>query len=236
MRALIADPQLDHRLRLLDVFHRLPQISVLVSVTSLEEMACWLEKGQVDAVVISGNWDLSQIYSLLVRADCLDKTLAIGMDRPLPGLFACLPGWDEQEVLRLLACKLNEPSDPSEFQRRIWCRKGNRYQMIHLQDVVLFSKDNRYTALNLFDGSAYLSEKSLAEWEEGLCEKLFFRVNRCAIVNRQHISEFEPGENGNLSLVLISGLSLSISRNRVVAFLAWYQNTASTVAVPLNVH
>ena len=111
-----------------------------------------------------------------------------------------------------------------EYKSRFIGKVGQKLFFIELKNVLYFSADNKIVYLVSSDGYRYLVEHTLDLFETMLNPKLFFRVNRSAIVYASAIQEVKPYLNSRFKILIKSGIKtedLIISRERVVEFKKW---------------
>lgn len=112
-------------------------------------------------------------------------------------------------------------------KKRMIVKKGMENISLRLDDVVLFYTENKVVYVLDRWGKKYLADKNLAELEEELDEKTFFRANRQYIVNINFIRGFKSYEK----VKLIVDLTLSdinhciiISQEMAPQFREWMHN------------
>ncbi|SRR5258706_2773305 len=112
----------------------------------------------------------------------------------------------------------------SNKKTRIIVRKGIEFITVHIEDIVYFFSEHKIIFLVDKDRKKYMVEKkSLAEMQEELDPKLFFRVNRKFIVNANYISNFKTIENSKISIALTVPLNeqLIVSQENAPVFKRW---------------
>jgi len=126
---------------------------------------------------------------LLKTIERLQQKHAQGSDRAI----------SSQELLALLA-SLNQRNNNQEMQ---WIRAtvAEDTFLIHIDDVLYFEADSKYTSVVSKDGS-YPIRSSLNELEEKLDENKFRRIHRNAIVNLHAIAKFKRLIDGRYILYI----------------------------------
>ncbi|HRR26901.1 MAG TPA: response regulator [Acidobacteriota bacterium] len=101
---------------------------------------------------------------------------------------------------------------------RFLARRGGRYQVIPVSEVIAFTMEEGVTRLWTRETS-YWIDPSLAELEERLGEEDFFRVSRQSIVRLEQIEEVHPLMGGSGRVKLRNGKLLPVSRRRFKSLL-----------------
>ena len=101
---------------------------------------------------------------------------------------------------------------------RFVAKRGSRFVVIPVADVLYIASDEGLTRLQAKDGHAWLSP-TLGDLEARLDPERFFRVSRNAIVALDAIREVIPADAGG-EAVLADGTKLGVSRRRFGELLA----------------
>jgi Response regulator of the LytR/AlgR family len=80
--------------------------------------------------------------------------------------------------------------------------RGNRAVIIHADDILCAYAENRGVFVETLDGEVYAARNRLADLEERLDPKYFFRCHRNYLVNMRHAKELAPGFNRGYLLTL----------------------------------
>lgn len=80
--------------------------------------------------------------------------------------------------------------------------RGNRTVIIHADDILCAYAENRGVFVETLDGEVYAARNRLADLEERLDPKYFFRCHRNYLVNMRHAKELAPGFNRGYLLTL----------------------------------
>ncbi|MEO6329729.1 MAG: LytTR family DNA-binding domain-containing protein [Ginsengibacter sp.] len=107
---------------------------------------------------------------------------------------------------------------------RIVVRKGVEFITIRVEEIVYFFSEHKIVFLVDKERKKYMVEKkSLAEMQEELDQKLFFRANRKFIVNANYISNFKTIENSKILITLTVPLNeqLVVSQENAPVFKKW---------------
>ena len=107
---------------------------------------------------------------------------------------------------------------------RIIVKKGTEFLSLKLEDIVYFFTEHKLVFAVDKDNRKFLCEtNSLADIEEMLDEKKFFRANRKYIVNADFISKFKSIDKSKINIEL--GLPLNeeviVSQENAAAFKKW---------------
>ena len=114
--------------------------------------------------------------------------------------------------LTLLVKSLLEQAKPTEKLRWIRASVGNATRLIHVDDVLFFQSDTKYTRIVLKESEA-LVRTPLKELIEGLDTEVFWQVHRGSIVNA-HVIDRAIREGPEKLTLYIKGSSekLAVSR------------------------
>lgn len=116
--------------------------------------------------------------------------------------------------------------EKKSYQKTIIVNVGDKMIPIAIEDILLFHLDNEVVRIYCPDNKKYLVIKRLDEIESVLDKKLFFRINRQMIINRNAIKEIVPFFNRKV--IIKTTLSFSekiiVSRLKVTPFINWLEN------------
>ena len=107
---------------------------------------------------------------------------------------------------------------------RILVKKGMEFQAIKVEEIVYFFTEYKLIFLVDRENRKYLAEKTnLAELEEELDNKIFYRANRKYIINANFIKRFKPLEKSKISLELVLPVNeeIIISQENASNFKKW---------------
>jgi len=107
---------------------------------------------------------------------------------------------------------------------RILVKRGMEFQTVKVEDVAYFFTEHKLIFLVDKDNKKFLAEKSnLAELEEELDSKYFYRANRKYIINANFVKRFKPLEKSKISLELVLPVNeeIIISQENSAAFKKW---------------
>lgn len=107
---------------------------------------------------------------------------------------------------------------------RLIVKKGQEHISLLLEEVVLFFTENKIVYAIDRQGKKYLADKNLADLENELDTKVFFRVNRQYIVNIAYIRSFKTYERVKLHVELtLSSLNhfIVVSQETAPSFRKW---------------
>lgn len=127
-----------------------------------------------------------------------------------------------QAVRKMLATAQSLPTESKNLSlsERVFVREGERCWFVKLADIRLLESEGNYTRL-FFDAERPLIPRSLHQLEERLDPQSFFRANRKQIVNLHWIERIEPAISGGLTLCLMGGAEVEVSRRQAQAFRQW---------------
>jgi DNA-binding LytR/AlgR family response regulator len=102
-----------------------------------------------------------------------------------------------QALLAELARQIKRPAPVQSLQASV----GREVRLIHLDEVVYFESDSRYTRV-VHEGGDALIRTPLKELLTQLDEQQFWQVHRSVIVNQRHIHSAVRVDEGNMHLTL----------------------------------
>jgi len=98
---------------------------------------------------------------------------------------------------------------------------GSSLRKIIVEEIVCFKSENNATFLITKDFKSYIISQSLELLENQLNPKIFFRISRKIIINKNFIKEIS---NFNLTITTLNITDdFKISRSRIKAFLEFYK-------------
>jgi two-component system LytT family response regulator len=122
-----------------------------------------------------------------------------------------------QALLRSLtdSFRQNHP----EYPDRIASRLGDRLRFLELARVTHFYAEEKMT-FAVSEGKAYGVDHTIAQLEQKLDPKTFFRIHRGTLVNMAWIKELSPLPGGGLNARLkdVQGTDLTVARDRTREF------------------
>lgn len=115
-------------------------------------------------------------------------------------------------------------NNPEKKRSRILVKRGLEFQMVRVEDIVYFFTEHKLIFLVDKENRKYLAEKNnLAELEEELDDRFFYRANRKYIINVNFVKRFKPLEKSKISLELSLPLNeeIIISQENASSFKKW---------------
>jgi two-component system LytT family response regulator len=119
-----------------------------------------------------------------------------------------------KEQISLLHDNLKEKNKPA---KKIALTVSDGVELVFTDDILYFESDGNYTTVYLTGGKGIVVSKPIGRFEEMTDPAVFFRLHNSYLVNMNRISKFMRGDGGYV--VLESGKTISVSRNRKDAFL-----------------
>jgi len=98
-------------------------------------------------------------------------------------------------------------------QGRLAFKTEGRVVFLKARDIVWVEASNNHSVLHLADSQQLLLRETLSSIEERLGPVNFTRVNRSALVCLDQVSELQPANYGDYTVVLQNGRRLPLSRN-----------------------
>ncbi len=99
----------------------------------------------------------------------------------------------------------------------IFIKDGERCFFVPIYSIYWIESLENYTRLYFQDKKA-MQRRSLRQWESILDPKIFFRVNRNAIINTQFIVSVHKNSKGQFEVKLKSGEVLEVSNRQAAKF------------------
>lgn len=93
------------------------------------------------------------------------------------------------------------------------------FEFINLDEIMYLEAEGIYTKLIIHRKKSVITTLRMAELEDKLANKGFFRIHRSFIINLDFIKQYNRGEGGYV--VMDNGQQLSVARNRKETFLKW---------------
>lgn len=119
---------------------------------------------------------------------------------------------------------LDYMNNPKKTKSRVIVKKGTEYQTVKTEDVAYFFTEHKLVFAVDKDNKKLMCELStLAELEEILDKKLFFRANRKYIVNADYIVKYKSVDKSKVSLDMQIAPSeeIIISQENAPVFRKW---------------
>ncbi|MCB0497067.1 MAG: LytTR family transcriptional regulator [Cyclobacteriaceae bacterium] len=101
---------------------------------------------------------------------------------------------------------------PNEISEKINVKIGLKTIALRTEIIEFISTEKPYSKINL-GGKEYLDNRTLRDLESTLNSKLFVRVHRSAIINKNFVNELKSRQNGDYDCVLKSGKTVRFSRH-----------------------
>lgn len=113
----------------------------------------------------------------------------------------------------------------NKYKSTILLNQGEKIIPIKIEDIVFFYISDKQVVIQTSDNQKYRYSSTLDEVQKKLNDKVFFRVNRQFIINRNYVNRVEHYFNGKLVLKLNAQVPepIIISRMKVKEFLTWLE-------------
>ena len=168
------------------------------------------------AVIFVTAYDAFAVRAFEVRAiDYLLKPVAAdrfaqALDRAREALTHRRDGDFERRLRELLNDYVDRERSTTE---QLMVRVGRREVMVPVRDVDWIEADD-YCAVLHIGGKRQLVRATLASLEEQLDPNAFARIHRSAVINLRRVRELRRHPIGGLTVVLLDGTRLPVSRSR----------------------
>jgi two-component system LytT family response regulator len=100
----------------------------------------------------------------------------------------------------------------SQYISRLVVKSGSRLVFLRAEEIDWISAAGNYITLHV-GTSSHLIRETMNDIESRLDPAQFFRIHRSTIVNIDRIREMQPLFHGDLTVILLSGTRLMLSRN-----------------------
>lgn len=122
---------------------------------------------------------------------------------------------------RVLASKVIPEPDTTlanaPFLRQLYLKDGTQNYFVKLSEISLFSSFGNYVKVH-FGDKPVLVHRSLNQLESRVQPTQFFRANRYALINVEHILEIQQGPRNKLIAILKSGHKIEFSERKSITF------------------
>lgn len=118
------------------------------------------------------------------------------------------------------------PTEKTAYKEQLILTRGIVRKIVHTKDIACFQADDRYVFAVTTQAQRFFCNSTLRELEESLNPRLFFRINRTFIINRENIKEWTSHAKGKIKIIPKYATSgdLIVSRARITTFRSWLQN------------
>jgi two-component system LytT family response regulator len=132
----------------------------------------------------------------------------------------------ETTIARFLA-RRTQSDDPKRVQillenqgpggiQKLVVQDMKGFQVLRLDNIIYLKGENNYSRIVLTNLPPILTSKTLKEYESMLEPYGFFRIHQSHLINLQHVTAYQKGEGGVVSMS--NGDHLDVSRRKRLAF------------------
>lgn len=127
--------------------------------------------------------------------------------------------YDRSGIEKMLQSLLTK----QEFKDRFFVKSGQHFVHVNISEIAYFFSEDGIAFVQCTDGKKHIVEYTLDQLEDMLDPKLFFRINRQAIVKPAAIRRISTWFNSRLKLELTPAHDTNnvVSRERVQDFKRW---------------
>jgi two-component system, LytTR family, response regulator LytT len=241
MTAVIIEDEIPAGIRLERLLNQ-HKFQVLVVLNSVKKATAWLKENKhpdivfMDIKLRDGNCfeilDKVKVESKIVFTTAFDEYALNAFN--YNSIDYLLKPIDESKLNRLLE-KIetlksgfnNEISwanfNESTFINSYLVAFGTHLKKISVQDILCFFSENNATFILTKEGRQFSIHKSLEKIELEIDSKLFFRINRKYIVNKDCIHSVRNTSRIEVSLVNFKEDFYEVSKSKSKLFLEWYR-------------
>lgn len=103
---------------------------------------------------------------------------------------------------------------------KIMVNTGTSFQVLDVSRIVYIETEKRACRIHMDDGSSYLQNESLNNYENSLKSKRFFRIHKSYLINLDYVLEMQAAYNNGYSVKLknYEKESLPIGRSQIKEF------------------
>ena len=106
-------------------------------------------------------------------------------------------------------------------ERRVLLNTDKSYLIVSVTDIVRIESDNKGTAFVLKNKTVHRTAKGIAEYEDALSSRLFFRTHRSHIININEVKEYIPEKNGGC-IIMSDGKLIPLAIRRKADFMLYF--------------
>jgi two-component system LytT family response regulator len=228
VRALIVDDEELARQRLKRLLRAFPEVEVVGEAADGEEALAKIAELRPDLVFLD-----------IQMPGCNGMEVALSLPSPAPKIIFCT-AYDEYAIEAFevnAADYVLKPASRARLgkalervrsrgaaempdlrmtgaPRRFLGKRGNRYRVIPIEEVLFFTSEEGLTRLHTAE-KAFWMEPSLSDLEDRLGSGDFCRVSRRALVRLEAVTEVVPLIGGNGQVRMSNGETLAVSRRRM---------------------
>ncbi len=241
MTAVIVEDEIPAGIRLERLLNQY-EFQVLVVLNSVKKATAWLKENKHPDVVFmdiklrDGNCfeilDKVKIESKIVFTTAFDEYALNAFN--YNSIDYLLKPIDESKLNRLLEKietlksgfhnEINWSNfNESTFINSYLVASGTHLKKVLIQDILYFFSENNATFIFTKEGRQFSIHKSLEKIEGEINSKLFFRINRKFIINKEYIHLVKNTSRIELSLVNFESDFYEVSKSKSKLFLEWYK-------------
>lgn len=124
---------------------------------------------------------------------------------------ACSRARAGRNVVSEMSTLLTQLRDRSEGVERVPVKTDGRIIFVEIEAIEWIEAANNYAAIHV-GSKTHMVRETMTKLEARLPADRFLRINRSAIINAAFIRELKPKFHGDYTVVLKSGIRLSLSR------------------------
>lgn len=246
MQVLIIEDELHAAKRLFTLLKKCrPQAELLGQVDSIEDAVAFFESKQPDLAFFDIEladglsfkiFELAQVNCPVIFTTAYDNYAVRafrvnGLDyllKPIDinELQSALEKFNSKQIAN--AIKFNELishfSAQVNYKKRFFVKSGNQLHFVPVEEVAYFVSSASTTFIVTNSNSRFILEHSLEELENLIDPKLFFRINRSAILGLKSIEKIDSYSNSRLRITtnpLEKEDEMIVSRQKVRPFKEW---------------
>lgn len=126
-----------------------------------------------------------------------------------------------KKAMERLKEQTKEKNSPSDFQiNKIMVNTGTSFQVVDVAKIVYIETEKRSCKIHMADGTFYIQNESLNNYENNLRKCRFFRIHKSYLINLDYVEEMQVGYNNGycVKLKYYEKESLPIGRSQIKEF------------------
>lgn len=241
MKVFIAEDEPPARERLVETLARVaPEVQVAGHADSVQATAQWLVAHPppdlllLDIQLADGlSLDLFQaqranlpvVFTTAYDRFALDAFRALAVDYLLKPVGDAALAQALAKVRRWQAHFRAADPPPAAYAPRLACRAGAVHHALPVTQLARLVSLDKTTHAVALDGGRFVVDRPLAELEQLLDPRRFFRATRQVIVAAPGVRHYAPAGKGRLALRLAPGDDeLVVTQERAAAFRSWWEH------------
>lgn len=216
-----------------------PDIHIAAQLDSVRESVAWLKTNQTDLIFSDIHLGDGQSFEIFKQVEIKVPVIFItAYDEyalqafKSQGADYILKPFDKEEIGQAIQKIRNWTGQtssiipvPDGYQERFLVQIGTKMKSVQAAEVAYFMADGKYLMLYTSDGNGYIVDQTMANIENRLNPKMFFRINRKFIINYTAIKEMIRYSGSRIKIILSPAppedIEAIVSTERVKGLRQW---------------